>query len=84
MSNNRFDYLIPAIKLMRKGESHVDSFRKISKDFGVTYQTVSAQCTRHLGIPTNVFVDLVKNHKITEFLIKQFPNEQAFIIEKLS
>jgi hypothetical protein len=44
----------------------------------VTYNTVSAQCTRHLGLSTDEFVNLVRNHKIMEFLKNKFPNNDPF------
>jgi Type I restriction enzyme R protein N terminus (HSDR_N) len=50
------DYIFPVIRAMRNGESHMDAFKKTAKELNVTYNTVSAQCTRTLGITTDQFV----------------------------
>ncbi|MQY62122.1 hypothetical protein GH146_02390 [archaeon] len=50
------DYVIPVIKLIKNGMSHTDAFKQQVKELGdVTYSTVSAECTRSLGISTDKF-----------------------------
>ncbi|OXU14852.1 hypothetical protein [Sedimentisphaera salicampi] len=77
------DYLIPVIKLMKNGRSHNDAFKQISKELGVRYQTVNAQCTRNLGIQTDEFTSLVNRNEIKSLLIRKFPNKTNLIEREL-
>lgn len=73
------DYLIPAIRMIKKGVKHNDAFKELAVKLGVKYQTVSAQCTRTLKISTERFVDLIKTNRIKTFLKERFPNKADYI-----
>ena len=77
------DYLIPAIRMVRKGVKHNDAFNEIATKLGVTYQTVNAQCTRTLKISTEKFVELVKSNRIKSFLKDRFPDRASLIEQEL-
>jgi len=77
------DYLIPAIRMIKKGIKHNDVFNEIATKLGVTYQTVNAQCTRTLKISTERFVDLIKTNKIKSFLKDRFPSKADYIEREL-
>jgi hypothetical protein len=62
------DYLIPAIKMIKSGTRHTDTFHQLAEKLNVRYQTVNAQCTTVLNISTDKFVELVNSGKISEFL----------------
>jgi predicted type IV restriction endonuclease len=73
------DYIIPAIKLIKKGLKHTEVFHQIANKLGVKYQTVSARCTRDLSISTDDFLKLIKSGKIENFLRNKFPNSETNI-----
>ena len=78
------DYLIPVIKLMKSGVTHTEAFKQRVKELGdVTYQTVSAQCTKSNGISTDKFVELVESNKIKSFLKERFPEKASLIEQEL-
>lgn len=77
------DYLIPAIKLIRNGQHHTDVFKQLADKLKVKYSTVSAQCTRYLGISTYEFADLIKEGKIKSFLKEKLPQRKKDIDEYL-
>ncbi len=52
-NKNLDDYLLPVIKLMWSGWSHTKAFHQVANDLDVTYNTVSSQCTRTIGLTTN-------------------------------
>jgi len=77
------DYLLPAIRMIKKGVKHNDVFNEIATKLGVTYQTVNAQCTRTLKISTEKFVELIKNNRIKSFLKERFPGKADYIEREL-
>jgi predicted type IV restriction endonuclease len=77
------DYLIPAIRMIKKGVKHNDAFNEIATKLGVTYQTVNAQCTRTLKISTEKFAELIKNNRIKTFLKERFPRKADYIEREL-
>jgi len=77
------DYLIPAIKLIRNGQHHTDVFKQLADKLKVKYSTVSAQCTRYLGISTYEFANLIKDGKIKYFLKEKLPQRKKVIEEYL-
>lgn len=78
------DYLMPVIKLIKSGVTHTEAFKQRVKELGdVTYQTVSAQCTRSLGISTDTFVELVESNEIKSFLKKKYPVKATLIEQEL-
>jgi len=64
--SNVEDYLIPVIKLMWEGHDHKDAFRQRARKPDVRYNTVSAQCTRTLGLTTEEFVRHVQSRTIIQ------------------
>lgn len=77
------DYLIPVIRLMRQGMNYKDAFHKIAEKLDVRYNTVSAQCTRQLGISTNEFNELVKNGNILRLIKQKYPDNSYKIKREL-
>jgi hypothetical protein len=66
------------------GVDHITAFKQRVKELGdVTYQTVSAQCTRSLGISTDEFVKLVESNEIKSFLKKKYPDKASMIEQEL-
>ena len=80
---NLEDYLLPVIKLILSGTEYRDAFRKIAGALDVRYNTVSAQCTRMLGLNTAEFVELVKSRRIIRKLISKFPDRKDLIDKEL-
>ena len=82
--NGLSDYLIPVIRLMRKGKSHKEAFYSVAKELGVRYNTVSAQCWRALGLKkTQQFVDHVRSGQIVEIIKDKYPQEIELIKREL-
>ncbi len=79
-NTNLEDYLIPVIKLMWSGHGHTEAFRQIAKRLDVRENTVSAQCTRSLGLSTDQFVDYVKSKEIINILKRKF-FEKKYLID---
>jgi predicted type IV restriction endonuclease len=77
------DYLIPAIRMVKKGIRHNDAFNEITVKLGVKYQTVSAQCTRTLKISPEKFEELIKSNRIKPFLKERFPGKADYIEREL-
>jgi hypothetical protein len=77
------DYLIPVIRLVKKGVKHNDAFNEIATKLGVKYQTVNAQCTRTLKISTEKFDELIKSNRIKPFLKERFPDRASLIDQEL-
>ena len=73
--SNLEDYLIPVINLMNEGHDYKEAFHIIKDKLDVRYNTVSAQCTRALGLTTEEFVSQVKSGKIINTLEKKFPDK---------
>jgi len=73
------DYLIPVIRLMRKGNNHCDAFHIIAEKLDVRYNTVSAQCTLHLGISTNDFIKFVGSGQILRLIKNKYPEKTEMI-----
>lgn len=82
-NDNLEDYLIPVIKLMWNGSNHNQAFREISMKLDVRYNTVSAQCTRSLGLTTNEFVNQVNSKLIVSLLERKYPDQYQKIKEEL-
>lgn len=77
------NYLIPVIRLMRQGMNYNEAFHKIAEKLDVRYNTVSAQCTRQLGISTNEFNELVKNGNILRLIKQKYPDKSYKIKREL-
>ena len=75
------DYLIPIIRLMRAGKSHIETFHLVAEKLGVTYQTVSSQCTRTLGLDTQQFVKHVESGRIIQLMKNKYPQQIGLINE---
>jgi hypothetical protein len=73
--DNLHDYLIPVIKLIWNGRSHTEAFRLIAQKLDVRYNTVSAQCTRALDLPTDEFIRQVESKAIVALLERKFPDQ---------
>lgn len=82
-NTNLEDYLIPVIKIMWHGNSHIEAFRKIAEKLDVRYSTVSAQCTRALGLSTDQFVNSVKSKEIVNIIKKKYFESKALIDAEL-
>jgi len=81
--NNLEDYLIPVIKSMLEGHDYRKVFNAVANKLDVRYNTVSAQCTRALGLTTECFVSMVKERKIIDLLKEKYPNQVALIKREL-
>jgi len=78
-NTNLEDYLIPVINLMNKGYTYREAFHSVKDKLDVRYNTVSAQCTRVLGLRTEEFVSQVESGKIVALLQKKFPDKYLVI-----
>ena len=76
---NLEDYLIPVIKLMNQGIEYKKAFHKVKNQIDVRYNTVSAQCTRALGLTTEQFVSQVQSGRIIDLLESKYPEKIKFI-----
>ena len=78
------DYLIPVIKLIRKGKSHTEAFHTIAEKLEVTYGTVSARCTRDLGFSSvSEFIEHVESGRIIRIIKNQFQEDIGLIDREL-
>jgi len=82
-NSNLEDYLIPVIKLMWNGDNHREAFRQIAKNLDVRYNTVSAQCTRALGLTTDEFINQVNYKTIVDLIESKFPDKYQIIKNQL-
>ena len=76
-------YIIPVIRLIKSGREHTEVFHEIAKKLDVTYQTVSAQCTRQLKLTTNKFLEYVENGQILNLLEIKYPNKKGILRKEL-
>jgi len=81
--SNVEDYLIPVIKLMWRGDNHRQAFRQIAEKLDVRYNTVSAQCTRALGLTTDEFINQVKSKKIVDLIERKYSDKNHIIKTQL-
>ena len=78
------DYLIPVIRLMRNGKSHTEAFHSIAEKLEVTYGTVSARCTRDLGLfSVPEFIEQVRSGRIIQIMKNKYPDKREFIEREL-
>lgn len=78
------DYLIPVIQLMRNGKNHTKAFHLIAEKLRVTYGTVSARCTRDLGLSSvSEFIEYVESARIIRIIKNKFPEEIELIDNEL-
>lgn len=82
-NTNLEDYLLPVIELIKQGDEYKSAFHKIKEGLGVKYTTVSAQCTRQLGLNTEEFVSYVENGEILSLLKDKFPEKRELIEQEL-
>jgi len=71
------------IKLMWNGHNHREAFRQIAKKLDVRYNTVSAQCTRALGLTTDEFINQVKSKTIVDLIEKKYQDQYHIIKTQL-
>jgi hypothetical protein len=81
--SNVEDYLIPVIKLMWEGRDHREAFHQIARKLDVRYNTVSAQCTRALGLTTDEFVTKVQSRTIVDLIEGKYSNQYQLIRSQL-
>ena len=82
-NKNVQDYLIPVVRLMRNGKSHTEAFHTIANELEVNYNTVSAQCTRVLGLSTQEFIGHVESSRISQIIKNKYPDERELIEREL-
>ena len=82
-NKNVQDYLIPVVRLMRNGKSHTEAFHTIANELEVNYNTVSAQCTRALGLSTQEFIEHVESSRISQIIKNKYPDERELIEREL-
>lgn len=83
-NENLKDYLLPVIKLMYSGKGYRDAFKQVGKGLDdVRYNTVSAQCTRALGLSTAEFAEDVRSGRIVQVLKAKFPDRHDLIDKEL-
>jgi len=61
--------------LMWSGWGHKEAFREIAQKLDVRYNTVSAQCTRTLGLTTDEFISQVNSKVIVHLLERKYPDQ---------
>jgi hypothetical protein len=81
--SNLEDYLIPVIKLMWNGDNYREAFHQIAKKLDVRYNTVSAQCTRTIGLTTDEFINQVKSKTIVDLIERKYPGKSHVIKTQL-
>ena len=78
------DYLIPVIQMMRNGKSHTKAFHSIAEKLEVTYGTVSARCTRDLGLSSvSEFIEHVESGRIIRIIKNRFREDIGLIEREL-
>ena len=83
-NENVQDYLIPIIQLMRRGKRHEEAFKAIANKLKVNYTTVSAQCTRGLGISSvQTFIEHVQSDRIIQIMKNKYPDKRELIEREL-
>ena len=82
-NDNVTDYLIPVIQLMRNGKSHTEAFHIIANELEVNYNTVSAQCTKALGLSTQEFIEHVESSRISQIMKNKYPDKRELIEREL-
>lgn len=76
-------YIIPVIRLIKSGKKHTEVFHEIADKLDVTYQTVSAECTKQLKLSTDEFLEYVKNGQILNLLEKKYPEKKEIFRKEL-
>lgn len=76
-------YIIPVIRLLKNGMEHTEVFHEIANKLDVTYQTVSAQCTRQLKLTTVQFLEYVENGRILNILETRYPEKRGILRKEL-
>lgn len=76
-------YIIPVIRLLKSGKEHTEVFHEIANKLDVTYQTVSAQCTRQLKLTTIQFLEYVENGRILNILENRYPEKIGILKKEL-
>ncbi|MFC1526219.1 hypothetical protein ACFL6X_05335 [Candidatus Latescibacterota bacterium] len=82
-NENLRDYLLPVIKLMGSGNGYSEAFKQVAGTLDVRYNTVSAQCTRALGLTTAEFDRSVRNRQIVQVLKAKYPDQGELITREL-
>ena len=80
-NENLKDYLIPVLQLIYEGYDYKEAFHIVKDHLDVRYNTVSAQCTRALGLTTDEFVIMAKDKSIIQIL-KQKYSDRIDLIER--
>jgi hypothetical protein len=60
---------------MWSGWGHKEAFREIAQKLDVRYNTVSAQCTRTLGLTTDELISQVNSKVIVDLLERKYPDQ---------
>ncbi len=68
---------------MRNGKSHKEVFRTVAEKLKVNYNTVSAQCTRGLGISTQEFIEHVRSGRIIQIMKNKYSDKRELIEREL-
>ena len=80
--------IIHVILLMKKGMSHVEAFKEMADNLGITINAVRDSCVRRIGFVgkggTNKFSDLVRNNGIKNYLKRQYPDDSTLLDKELS
>jgi len=73
------NYLIPVIHLTKgEGLDKISAFKKLADTLDVNYSTVSAQCTRTLGLKSNNdFYNQVLDGRIYNYILNRYPNQPS-------
>ena len=82
-NSNLEDYLIPVIKLTWIRRGHTEAFHEIAQKLDVRYNTVSAQCTKALGLTTDEFINQVNSKAIVDLLESKYPDQYQKIKSEL-
>ena len=82
-NENLKDYLIPVLQLIYDGYDYKEAFHIVKDHLDVRYTTVSAQCTRSLGLTTDEFVLIAKDKSIIQLLKDKFPSREDVIEREL-
>ncbi|HLF46440.1 MAG TPA: hypothetical protein VI548_08445 [Chitinophagaceae bacterium] len=75
------DCVVAVIDLMnRKNIDHIEAFREMSDNLGITYNSVKDSCVRRIGLKgVKDFSKLVKCKEIRNYLKSRYPDSSSWL-----
>lgn len=84
IQNRLNDNIIPVIDIMlRKKVSHIEAFKEMSDNLGITTNSVRDSCTRRIGLNIAKFTKLVRTNQIKNYLKSLYPELSIFLDKNL-